>query len=108
MLPIHACLPDEIARKTKTAKRNGQCFHSFYFDLGMDDLKVLVNVVPAEMDLLLLQELYDILENRQELVNLVYNWEFAMSCEPIYYEWKELPEDSDVWQCLYEDKKSVI
>ena len=65
-------------------------------------------MVPAETDLLSLQELYDILENRQELVNLVYNWEFAMSCEPIYYEWKELPEDSDMWQRLYKDKKKSV
>ena len=49
-----------------------------------------------------MQELYDILENRQELVNLVYDW------EPIYYEWKELPEDSDVWQRLYKDKKKSV
>ena len=47
----------------------------------------------AEIDLLSLQELYDVLENYQELVNLVYDWEFVMSRDLIYYEWTELPQD---------------
>ena len=49
------------------------------------------------MDLLSLHvRVYDVLDNCQQLVNLVYKW-----CE--------LREDSDVWERLYEDmKKSAI
>ena len=108
VLSPHICTPYDIVRKTKTAKRNGTCFHSFYFDLGMEYMEGLFNVVPAEIDLLSLQEVYDVLENRAEIMNLVFEWEFLLSCDPIYYEWYELPEDSDVWQRLYEDKKKSV
>ena len=65
----------------------------------------LFNVVPAEMDLLNVQEVYDILENCQQLVNLAYDWEFVLFRNPVYYKWCELPEDSDGWEHLYEAKK---
>ena len=29
VLSLHSCMPSEIVCKTKTAKRNGNCFHSF-------------------------------------------------------------------------------
>ena len=41
-------------------------------------------------------------------MNLVFEWEFLLSRDPIYYEWYQLPEDSDVWQRLYEDKKKSV
>ena len=100
-----SCLPSEVIRKTKTAKCNGSCFHSLNFDLGMEYMEGFFNIVPTEIDLLSLQ---DVLENRQQLVSLVCEWQFVMSSNPISYEWYELPENSDVWQCLYEDKKKSV
>ena len=81
----------------------------FCLDFGMEYLEGLLNVIPAETGLLSLQELYDVLENCQELQYLVYEWKFVRVRNPIYYESTELPEGLDVWQRLYEDKnKSVI
>ena len=68
----------------------------------------LFNVVPAEMDLLSLQEVCDVLVNRQSLVNLVYAWEFELSRNPLHCGWCVLPEDSDVRQRLYENRRSLI
>ena len=58
-------------------------------------------------DLLLLQEVYDVLKNRQQLMNFVYDSKFVLSCKPVHYEWYELPEDPDLWERLYDDKKSA-
>ena len=41
-------------------------------------------------------EVYEILENCQKLVNLVYEREFLLSLNPVHYEWYKLPEDSCV------------
>ena len=55
VLSPHSCMPCEIILKTQMVRSNNQCFHSFSFYLGMGYLEGLLNVVPAEMDLLLLQ-----------------------------------------------------
>ena len=40
-------------------------------------------------------------------MNLVYDWEFVLSRNPVHYEWYELPEDPDLWERMHEDKKSA-
>ena len=55
VLSSSVCTSYEIVRKMKTAKRNGNRFHSFYFDLGIKYMEGLFNAVSAVMALLLLQ-----------------------------------------------------
>ena len=96
---------NEVKRSTKTAKRAEGCIHYLYFDLGFEYMEQMLNVVPVETNLLKLDELQRVLDNRNQLEYWCSEWKFRLSRNPVHYEWMELPENSDVWERLHIDKK---
>ena len=95
-----------VRRTTKTAKSAGGCIHFLDFDLGFEYIEKMLDIIPAKLDLLGLAEIQHILDNCNQLVYWWGEWEFRWSRNPVFYEWMELPVDSDVWERLYKGKKN--
>ena len=66
-----------VRRTTKTAKRAGGCIYFLDFDLCFEYMEKMLDIIPAELDLLGLAKIQRVLDNRNQRVYWWVNGNFV-------------------------------